>query len=202
MPGHTRKRGNKHVFVIELPRGLDGRRRQSWSRGYRTKKEAEAAYTEAAGRLLTNTYIEPSKVTVAAYLREWLDSTRASLRPSTWASYKRNVDTYILPRLGEVRLQQLACNQLDALYAELLSAGGRDGRPLGPSTVRYVHRIVRKALHEAVRSNRLFRNPADLAKPPRANQPGNFKTWNADELRTSWERARTSGSSPPSVWPR
>ena len=68
--------------------------------------------------------------------------------------------------------------------ADLLGAGGREGRPLGPSTVRYVHRIVRKALHEAVRSNPLFRNPADLAKPPRANPPGNFKTWNAEELRT------------------
>lgn len=69
------------------------------------------------------------------------------------------------------------------MYADLLQSGGRDGRALSPSTVRYVHRIVRKALAEAVRANRIFRNPADLARPPRANASGNFKTWSVEELR-------------------
>ncbi|MDN5364752.1 MAG: hypothetical protein PWQ91_1817 [Eubacteriales bacterium] len=48
MRGHIRKRGSKWVAVVELGREpVTGKSKQKWLSGFRTKKEAEAALTEA-----------------------------------------------------------------------------------------------------------------------------------------------------------
>ena len=61
---------------------------------------------------------------------------------------------------------------LNALYADLLATGRSGGlEGLSPKTVKEVHTIVHKALHDAVRWGRLGRNPTDLADPPAARSP-------------------------------
>jgi integrase len=56
---------------------------------------------------------------------------------------------------------------------------------LSPRSVRYVHSVLHAALKDALRWNRIVRNPADAATPPpesstKAARPG---TWTADQLR-------------------
>jgi len=52
--------------------------------------------------------------------------------------------------------------------------------------VRYVHTIIHRMLKDSVRWQRLSRNPADSADPPKASAWVNSKlaTWTADELRS------------------
>src|SRR3990172_12491904 len=88
MRGHIRKRGKSWAIVVDVGRDENGRRRQRWHSGYQTRKAAQEALTELLGRVQVGTYVEPSKRTVAFFLREWLDSMRASVRPSTWAAYQ------------------------------------------------------------------------------------------------------------------
>ena len=57
---------------------------------------------------------------------------------------------------------------------------------LSPSTVRYVHAVIRKALGDAVRWNLVARNVADAADPPRQKRT-QMQTWNAEQLRTFLE---------------
>jgi integrase len=56
---------------------------------------------------------------------------------------------------------------LSAHYASLVEGGGRNGRPLSPTTVRTVHRVINKALGDAVRDDLLVVNPAQKAVPPK-----------------------------------
>ena len=190
MRGHLRKRGNKWVVIVDVGYDGDGRRRQRWHSGFDTKRDASKALTEILGRIQGGAYVEPHKMTVAGFLREWLDAMRATLRPSTWESYRLNTEAHIIPRLGSVPLQQLTAAGLNAFYADLLAEGrrAREGG-LSPRTVRYVHTILRKALAEAVRWNRLARNVADQANPPRQrNGTGHaMRTWSAVELRAFLE---------------
>lgn len=184
MTGHTRRRGKKWAVVVDLPHAEGQPRRQKWHSGFATKRAAEAALTEILGRLQRGDYVQPSRATLAAFLGEYLQAARTTLRPATWEGYRASLEVYVIPRLGDVPLQGVTPAALTAMYADLL-AHGRANRPgpLSARTVRMTHSIVRKALGEAVRWGYLTRNPGDLATPPR-QQPPEMQTWSADQLRT------------------
>jgi integrase len=119
---------------------------------------------------------------------EWLPGIASTVRPSTWASYSTIVRTRIVPRIGGVPLQVLGPAHLNALYAELLASGGRDGKPLSARSVRLTHATIRKALADGVRWQRLACNPADRADPPsakteRESRRAAMRTWSAEQLR-------------------
>jgi integrase len=96
------------------------------------------------------------------------------------------VKKHILPTLGGVKLQKLTPVMINALYAQLL----RDGKVCGSgglsaNSVRRVHATLHRALNDAVRWDRLFRNPCDAADPPRLGAEREEKThaWTNLELR-------------------
>jgi hypothetical protein len=125
--GSIVRRGAKWAVIVDVERDAKGGRKQRWHSGYRTKRDASRALTEILASLQAGAYVEPSKQTVAGFMREWLDATKATVRPSTWVSYRLMVESHIVPGLGAVPLQQLAPSMLNAFYAELLMSGRRDG---------------------------------------------------------------------------
>lgn len=186
MRGHIRKRGSTWVVVIDVGRDANGRRRQKWHSGFRTKREAGEALTEILGQLATGQYVAPSKLTVGRFLKdEWLPAIRTRVRPLTFDSYAGNVRNHVVPRLGSMPLQQLTPSMLNSLYAEL-------GERLSPRTVRYIHAILRRAFADAVKWNRLARNPVDPADPPspRAGGARAMRTWSSSELARFLESVR------------
>jgi integrase len=185
MHGHIRKRGNKWAIVVDVGYDEGGKRLRKWHSGYDTKRDAGQALTDILSRLQRGEYVQPSKETVTSYLREWLDSARATIRPSTWKSYRMNAESHVIPRLGAVPLQALRTTQLNSLYADLLRDGRRrNGQGgLSPRSVRYVHVIIRRALADAVRWGRLSRNVAIGAAAPKQGARPEMRTWTAQELR-------------------
>jgi integrase len=100
------------------------RRRQRSQSGFKTEKSAQAALVKAMTAVAQGDYVEPSKLTVSAYLlREWLPSIEAALRPSTYESYRGHVEDHIVPRLGTVRLQKLSPDAIGRFYRDLLDDG-------------------------------------------------------------------------------
>jgi integrase len=178
MRGHVRKRGSKWCVVVDVGYDENGKRQQKWHSGFTRQKDAERALTEILGRLESGSYVEPAKLTVRGFLEdEWLPAVRASLRPLTYESYELNI-ARVATSLGSVRLQQLTPAMLNRLYGEL-------GERLSPRSVRYVHTVLRHALQDAVKWNRIVRNPADAAEPPSAMaaKAPPMRTWSAAELR-------------------
>ena len=86
-------------------------------------------------------------------------STRKNrTRPSTPqdpSQAGRNIRLHVLPYIGSIPLQRLAPEDLDDLYAHLLSNGRRNkgGGALSPKTVRLVHSVIHKALADAHRKS-------------------------------------------------
>src|SRR5215211_5666687 len=143
----------KWEFVIDgAPDPSSGKRRQVRRGGFEGEEVAWAALHQLQAELRAQTYISPAdeNVRLAAYLRdEWLPAVRGSLEPSTLESYTRNIENHVIPRIGGVRLRDLAGSTLNRLYGDLRDNGGRrDGKSggLSPRTVRYIHTIIRKAL--------------------------------------------------------
>jgi len=190
MRGHIRRRGKGWCVVVDLGHNEDGRRRQKWHSGFMTRRDAQAALTAILGQVQQGGYIEPTKETVAQFFTAWLAGAGASVRASTLRGYQLLVAAHVLPRLGPVRLQNLSVAQLNALYADLLVSGRRDGKGgLSPASVKLIHAILHKALADAVEWGQLPRNPADHAKPPRPRGRQQLHTWTAQELRAFLESA-------------
>jgi integrase len=182
MRGHVRKRGRKWSIVLDVGTDEDGRRKQRWHSGFRTKNEAEAALTTLLGRLQDGNYVEPSRLSVRGYLTvEWLPAIRRTVRPLTYAGYERSVRIHIVPHLGDLPLQHLTPAKLNALYLTLLDHGRADGKGLSPGSVRQVHLALHGALAAAVRWQYVSRNAAAFADPPPAAST-TMRVWTADEL--------------------
>ncbi len=196
MQGHIRKRthatkgGRQTVnwyVVIELPRDENGKRRQKWHGGFRTRKDAEAERAKLVHEMNTGTYVEPSAITLAEWVgQHWLPTIQTRVKPSTFDSYRRNLELHILPHLGSKQLRQVTPTMLNRLYSELLTRGSKKtGGGLSPKTVRYIHTIVHKALADAIDAGMVGINAAERAKPPRprATSANEIRFWEPSELR-------------------
>ena len=183
MRGTVTKKRNRWYIVVDIGRDAEtGRRRQKWHGSWGSKREAQAALPAIVGSIHAGTYVEPEHATVAEFLLdEWLPAARTSLKPSTVELYRTLVSAYIKPRIGGVRLQKLSPALLNRLYGELLESGRRDGGPLGAETTAKVHRLLHRALRDAVEWGRIARNPAGVARPPRARR-SEHSTWDATQL--------------------
>lgn len=194
MQGHIRKRthttkdGRQTVnwyVVVDAGRSTTGQRRQKWHGSFRTRKEAEAARARIVHEMNTGTYVEPTTTTFEHWVETWLPTVRTQVKPSTFDSYRRNLELHVLPRIGHQTLASLTAVGLTGLYADLLQSGKRTGGGLSAKTVRYIHTIVHKTLEDAVDSGVLGTNVATRAKPPkpRAVKNGELRFWQADQLR-------------------
>ena len=195
MKGHIHKRVHSLAdgrtrttwyAVVDANRRDDGRRRQKWHGGFRTRKDAESALAKVLGEVVSGRYIEPSNVIFGDWIRStWLPNMRTQVKASTWDSYDRNLRLHVLPRIGHLSVQAVSPQVLNTLYADLLVDGNhRRAGGLSPKTVRYLHATLHKAFADAVDLGLLATNPAVRAKPPRPNRmkPSEMHCWDAGDL--------------------
>lgn len=142
MAGSVTRQGTTWQYIVDLGIDGNGRHRQYRRRGFPTKKAAHAAMLEAASQLARGELANPGKRTLTSYLEQWLDAVQASLEPSAWTNYRTILRGYVIPRIGQVQLGLLTPLTLSSLYAELLRNGGRNCRPLSPTTVRLVQGVL------------------------------------------------------------
>ncbi len=167
MRGHLRRRGD----AWEL-RAFAGRDPVSGRKIYRTRsfhggrRQAE----DALGKFVQEVAGDgraTRDATVGDLVAKWFELAKADLSPSTVRGYERTIRRYIVPTLGGIALARLRVSELDQLYAELRSGGGRAGQPLATATIRQVHAVLRRALQQGVKWGWIETNPAALASPPR-----------------------------------
>jgi Arm DNA-binding domain len=91
--------------------------------GFATKTEAWKACRDAMREADRGRIVRPSTRTVARFLAEWFAAIEASLDATTWQNWKDYAHTYVVPRIGQQRLQRVDEPQLLKLYAALLANG-------------------------------------------------------------------------------
>ncbi len=177
-------RGKPWSFAVDLPRGADGRRRQRLKGGFRTKVEAEKALAALIVEADRGMVVDPTRITVAEYLRDWLADTAPSIRRTTADLYRATVENWIVPHIGGLPLQAVTPQHLQALYRLLLESGRADGTGgLSPRSVRLAHQVLHSSFERAVDWRVLPRNPAaarlDLPQMKRAA----LVTWTPEQAR-------------------
>ena len=193
MRGHIHKRVRRSrngkettrwYVVVDAGVDANGRRRQKWHGGYLTRREAEVTRAKIVNDLHAGQYVAPDRITLGAWVREnWLRMIESRIKPSTFDSYRRNMEVHVLPALGTRPLQQLTAAMLNALYGQLVARGNGRGA-LSPKTVHYIHTIVHKALADAVDAGVVPSNVAMRAKPPRPGRRAmrEIRCWEPEDL--------------------
>jgi len=152
-------------------------RKQALKGGFATKALAVQAMNLRQVEEEQGTRIEPTRLTVEAWLAEWLPGMRSRVRGGTWVNYELTVRRHIVPAIGRVPLQQLTRARIKTLYADLQTR-------LSPKTVSNVHMTLRRSLRDAVEDGLIARNPADQAYHlPRDGRP-EMKVWDGAQVAT------------------
>lgn len=194
MRGGIHKKGRNYYAVVYD--GIDpatGRKRRRWVPAGTRRADAERILADLIRRKYDGEPVPTERLTVAEYLTgRWLPVQRTRLRPSTFDSYRRNIELHVIPALGRRPLDKLTADDLDVFYAELLTNGDRRVRRrdeetpkgLAPKTVRNIHVMLNKALGDAARKGLVARNPVALADPPSTSsrKRAEVKAWDADQL--------------------
>lgn len=153
---YRRRSDGRWVGSITLE---DGKRKVFYGK---TQKEVqdkvnEALYDQQRGMLPAT-----SNATVQEYVEKWLEEVhKPIIKLKTYIDYRSLIKNYIVPGLGAIKLQKLTPQQVQAFYSKKLSEG------FAPKTVKNIHVLLHKALHDAVKWNILSRNVCDAVTPPR-----------------------------------
>jgi integrase len=174
--GHIRRRG-KDSFELKYDAPKDGGGRQTHYRSFKgSKREARAELTRLLAAAADGSGVEPSRLTVAQYIRERFAHWQATsvISPGTAQRYRQLIDGQIIPHLGSKLLQRLTTRDIEAWHCVLMTTGrrGRNGRPdgeggLSARTIGHAHRILSKALREAMRHDLLVKNVCTIQRAPK-----------------------------------
>jgi integrase len=172
MKGYIRQR-SKGKWEITIDIGRDpstNKRLRHFETVVGGKKEAQHRLAELLLNIEKGTYVkQPKELTVAAWLRQWLDSyVASSLSPKTRESYEQELRCYVIPNLGGIRLTELRPHHVQNYIAKALSEGRRHRTGgLSSRTVHYHYRILSKSLDDAIRMGLIAVNACKGVRAPR-----------------------------------
>jgi len=189
----------KNVFYAVLNfKNKEGKRKQKWIctelevRG--NKRKAEQFLNDLKSQYEESEYIEPSKMLLCDFIKEWVNNNKSNVQVTTYDRYVHMLDKHIYPYFKECGLMLAKVKPIDiqryhtAKLAENLS----------PNTVIKHHAIIRSALQYAVKTNLIRENVADLVdKPKRERYQGGF--YNKDELSELFKVAKGSSIEVPII---
>lgn len=139
------------------------------SKTFARKAQAEDFARELEERLGNGTYRDPgaAKVRFAEVAEKWL-AAQAHLKRGARARYRQDLDNYVIPRWGTTPIDRIRFEDIAEWVGELATAPGRNGkRPLGPSSIKGMHRVLHLVLGWGVKTGRLAVNPASGVPLPR-----------------------------------
>lgn len=129
------------------------------------------------------------------FLKNWIATYgKHNLKLTTRVEYERHINQYINPRIGNIEIENLRPLQLQNFYYELIDFGRQRGdinQPLNSKTVLQTHRILHKALKNAVMLELITSNPADSVELPKIKKY-KYNIIVGDELREFLEAFKPS----------
>ncbi|MDP1948706.1 MAG: tyrosine-type recombinase/integrase [Nitrospirota bacterium] len=192
MRGHLFQRyPGSWTIVLDVGRIVDpltGRtkRVQKWKTIRGTKKEAQAELATMLHNLNRGQVISPSKMTLAEWLVEWLNSAiKPHKRIRTYETYLSVITQRLTPALGHYRLSDLRASHIQAYY---------QSSTLAPATLQQHQAILHHALKSAVMQDLIPRNAASLViGKPRQREGHDTLTqncWEAEEAKRFLDTAK------------
>ena len=171
--GHIRPRG-PGAWELKYDAGRDpktGRRITRYKTVRGAKRDAQRELRKLLGAVDKGQHVDPGKLTLGAWLGQWLEEARHNVAPKTHERYSEIVDKHLVPALGAIPLAKLAPVHVQLYYADALKSGRRDGKGgLSAQTVRHHDRVLNVALKRARALRLIATNPVDNATRPQVER--------------------------------
>ena len=160
------RRGNNEGTICQRTDGrwtaaitLDGgKRRFLYGRTRKVVQEKLKAATRAIDDGLP---VRSDRQKLGQFLERWLrEVAEPTVRQSTYTRYRELLTIHVIPTLGHLPLAKLSPQDLNGLYGKL-------SQNLAPRTVGHVHRVLHRALRDALHWQLVDRNAADAVSPPK-----------------------------------
>jgi len=102
-----------------------------------------------------------TRLSLEQFLTEWLKIHKTGLKPRTIERYAQIVRDYIVPYIGNIKLQDLRLDHVEKLYRDLLSGS------VSIRNVQLTHAVLHRSLKDAVRRGLVGLNAAHGARQPK-----------------------------------
>ncbi|WNF35212.1 site-specific integrase [Bacillaceae bacterium IKA-2] len=195
------KKTKKWTYIVENGLDSDGKRKRKIKKGFKTKTEAKKAMAMAIANQQKDDVDDVNEIeplTLGEYLDYWLESyAHSNTSPNTYKGYERIIRVHLKPGLGNIKLSDLHVRDIQKYYGgKLRGKNGSERKSkvdgaLSAQTVKHHHRLLSKALSDAVDWEYIEKNPAKKAKPPRSEKT-KITTYTIEGLHLLFESAKTS----------
>jgi integrase len=160
--GSVKRRGDSWTYTVDLPRSVDGKRRQRRRGGFPTKKVAEESLREFLGHVARGGDPFGDRTTFGEYALGWAEHHQTQVEPQTWRRYEQLLRLHILPELAAMRLQAIRAAHIQAVLNKIDRA---------PRTVQHVRALLSKIFLQAVAWGLIPASPVPATSAPKAERP-------------------------------
>ena len=187
------ERKNRYCVVYSY-KDKDGKRRQKWET-YKTLQEAKKRKNEVEYRADIGELVVPHCKTVKELAKEYVELYgKEKWSMSTYSSNLATFNNYILPIIGDDKLEDINTRYMERYYQRLLKTpavvNAATGKPKGdfvsPSTIRDVHKLLRNCFQQAVKWEMMPKNPCQYATVPKYKAEKR-QIWTAETLMKALE---------------
>lgn len=162
------KEGKTRRWRARIDNGFDahGKRDRRYFRFDGKQTAAEGFLRAKVAEVDRGANTETRRLTVGQYLKDWLDGQRPHVAHSTFDGYENIVTRHLVPGLGNIPLLKLDPRHVRAFYAREVAALP-EGAGLSAQTVVHHHRVLHKAIAQALNDGALTIDPLRGVKPPK-----------------------------------
>ncbi|MFW6047195.1 MAG: tyrosine-type recombinase/integrase [Candidatus Woesearchaeota archaeon] len=184
---HIRKTdsGSYEAF-IDMGKDPSTGKRKQFTKTFKQKNEAKLWAAKKIHERENGIVTDPNNYTVREYLLQWLkDYAELNLSPTTYDGYSMIINTHLIPALGQLKLKNLKPMHIQSYQSKKIRSGRKDGQEGGLSkkTLLQHHRVLSKALKQAVQWQLINYNPAQAVPAPSPEKP-EINTLTKEEIDT------------------
>lgn len=162
---------------IELPVGLDGKRRRKVV-CRKNKPDVIEQMRKVQAELAKQGDLPTSSITLGKWAAHWLDKVAPKdIKPRTLAGYRTVIDGYVLPILGKKMLGKISAQDVRRLH-DVMASTPKDSKlrgteppegtvMLSSTYVLLAHNALSVMLGAAMREGKIGANPCDMVSRPR-----------------------------------
>lgn len=177
-----RKRSKNYIVYLEYLDKKTNKRKQKNMGSYPLKRDANKRLNEIKEEIYKDELLVPNEMILKDYILNFLEKYKINLSITTYNSYKRICNKYIIPLLGDIKLCDIKPIHIQDYVDDLLDL-------LTPQTIKVHLNILNLALKRAYRLKLIKENPVQLVEVPK-NKKYKNEIYNAEDMQNLLEKCR------------